>query len=107
MNGPARKKENFVVLLKDETVESDNELINAINDLKKLISEMKPPKVFIFLEKGYRMGKLRELLHLLLPLRDLIRSNEQNKLFIGIDNEALPIEFIMEDVGLDKANNHS
>jgi len=105
MKGKIEKKENFVVLLKDETIKSDNELIIAINDLKKLISEMKPPKVFIFFEKGYRLSKLYELLNLLLPLKDLIKSNEPSKLFIGIDNEALPIEYIMEDVQLSKAHN--
>jgi hypothetical protein len=100
MKGQREKKENFVVLLKDETVQSNNELLKAVNDIKRLISDMNPPKVFIFLEKGYRMGKLNELLNILIPLRDLISSNEPNKLFIGIDNEALPIDYVMEDVKL-------
>lgn len=100
--GQTEKKENFIVLLKDETVKSDNELINAINDLKALISEMKPPKVFIFLEKGYRLNKLNKILNLLLPLKESIRSNESEKLFIGIEDEALPIEYVMEDVRLSK-----
>ncbi len=99
------KKENFVVLLKDETIKSDNELLNTINDLKRLIPEMKPHKVFIFFENGYRLSKLDGLLKLLLPLKDLIKSNEPNKLFIGVDNEALPIEYVMEDVRLSKVNN--